>query len=100
MCGVSMRLLMSLKLELTLDDIKWAIVAAKKLKIKQEVSTCCHNCAMLVNCLSQSITVIPRKDRLRVYIDGPDKYYRLRELKRMLPEVVVKVCLLPCSRPM
>lgn len=26
-----------LQLELTLDDIKWAIVAAKKLKIKQEV---------------------------------------------------------------
>jgi DNA-directed RNA polymerase III subunit RPC1 len=25
-----------LQLELTLDDIKWAIVAAKKLKIKQE----------------------------------------------------------------
>lgn len=27
-----------LKLELTLDDIKWAIVGAKKLKIKQEVN--------------------------------------------------------------
>jgi len=25
------------QLELTIDDIKWAIVAAKKLKIKQEV---------------------------------------------------------------
>ncbi|OSX60618.1 hypothetical protein POSPLADRAFT_1148493 [Postia placenta MAD-698-R-SB12] len=70
---VDMKTIQDLQLELTLDDIKWAIVAAKKLKIKQE-----------------SITVIPRKDRLRVYIDGPDKYYRLRELKRMLPEVVVK----------
>ncbi|KAF8876261.1 hypothetical protein BD779DRAFT_1560988 [Infundibulicybe gibba] len=62
-----------LQLELTLDDIKWAIVAAKKLKIKQE-----------------SITVIPRKNRLRIYIDSQDKYYRLRELKRNLPDVVVK----------
>ncbi|KAI0786519.1 beta and beta-prime subunits of DNA dependent RNA-polymerase [Abortiporus biennis] len=62
-----------LQLELTLDDIKWAIVAAKKLKIKQE-----------------SITIIPRKNRLRIYVDGQDKYYRLRELKRALPEVVVK----------
>jgi len=27
-----------MQLELTLDDIKWAIVRAKKLKIKQEVT--------------------------------------------------------------
>ncbi|KAJ7929053.1 hypothetical protein B0H13DRAFT_1965408 [Mycena leptocephala] len=58
-----------LQLELTLDDIKWAIVAAKKLK---------------------SITVIPRRNRLRIYVDTQDKYYRLRELKRGLPDVVVK----------
>lgn len=62
-----------LQLELTLDDIKWAIVRAKKLKIKPE-----------------SIIIIPKKNRLRIYVDGPDKYYRLRELKRALPEVVVK----------
>ncbi|KDQ65120.1 hypothetical protein JAAARDRAFT_28779 [Jaapia argillacea MUCL 33604] len=62
-----------LQLEMTLDDVKWAIVAARKLKIKQE-----------------SITVIPRKNRLRIYIDGADKYYRLRDLKRVLPDVVVK----------
>ncbi|KAF9077107.1 hypothetical protein BDP27DRAFT_1311829 [Rhodocollybia butyracea] len=62
-----------LQLELTLDDIKWAIVATKKLKIKQE-----------------SITVIPKKNRLRIYVDGPDKFYRLRELKRNLNDVVVK----------
>ncbi|PPQ79563.1 hypothetical protein CVT25_003445 [Psilocybe cyanescens] len=60
-------------LELTIDDIKWAIVGAKKLKIKQE-----------------AITVIPRKNRLRIYVDGDDKYYRLRELKRGLAAVVVK----------
>ncbi|KAH9977877.1 beta and beta-prime subunits of DNA dependent RNA-polymerase [Lactifluus volemus] len=62
-----------LQLELTLDDIKWAIVRAKKLKIKPE-----------------SIIIIPKKNRLRIYVDGADKYYRLRDLKRALPEVVVK----------
>ncbi|PPQ95505.1 hypothetical protein CVT26_008533 [Gymnopilus dilepis] len=62
-----------LQLELTIDDIQWAIVAAKKLKVKQE-----------------AITVIPRRNRLRIYVDGEDKYYRLRELKRGLSEVVVK----------
>ncbi|EAU80581.1 DNA-directed RNA polymerase III largest subunit [Coprinopsis cinerea okayama7 len=62
-----------LQLELTLDDIKWAIVAAKKLKIKQE-----------------SITIIPRKNRLRIYVDGEDKFYRIRELRRGLADVVVK----------
>ncbi|OBZ66630.1 DNA-directed RNA polymerase III subunit rpc1 [Grifola frondosa] len=70
---VDMKTIQDLQLELTLDEIKWAIVAAKKLKIKQE-----------------SITVVPRKSRLRIYVDGPDKYYRLRELKRALPDVVVK----------
>jgi len=58
---------------MTLDDIKWAIVAAKKLKVKQE-----------------AVIVIPRRNRLRIYVDGPDKYYRLRELRRALPSVVVK----------
>ncbi|CAL1713617.1 unnamed protein product [Somion occarium] len=70
---VDTKTIQDLQLELTLDDIKWAIVAARKLKIKQE-----------------SITVIPRKNRLRVYIDGADKYYRLMDLKRLLPGVVVK----------
>ncbi|KAF8075932.1 hypothetical protein FPV67DRAFT_389261 [Lyophyllum atratum] len=70
---IDMEAIQKLQLELTLDDIKWAIVAAKKLKIKQE-----------------SITVIPRKHRLRIYVDTQDKYYRLRELKRGLADVVVK----------
>lgn len=39
----------------------------------------------------QTITVIPRKNRLRIYVDGDDKYYRLREMKRGLEGVVVKV---------
>ena len=38
----------------------------------------------------QSITIIPRRHRLRIYVDGSDKYYKLRELKRLLPDVVVK----------
>ncbi|KAF5389823.1 hypothetical protein D9757_003589 [Collybiopsis confluens] len=62
-----------LQLELTLDDVKWAIVATRKLKIKGE-----------------SITVLPKKNRLRIYIDGADKFYRLRDLKRNLNNVVVK----------
>ncbi|KIK07595.1 hypothetical protein K443DRAFT_86774 [Laccaria amethystina LaAM-08-1] len=70
---VDVNAIQKLQLELNLDDVKWAIVNAKKLKIKQE-----------------SITVMPRKNRLRIYVDGQDKYYRLRELKRGLPDVVVK----------
>ncbi|KIJ54648.1 hypothetical protein M422DRAFT_24553 [Sphaerobolus stellatus SS14] len=62
-----------LQLELTLDDIKWAIVNAKKLKIKEH-----------------SVIMLPKKNRLRVYVDGDMKYYRLRELKRALASVVVK----------
>ncbi|KAJ7581109.1 hypothetical protein C8J56DRAFT_257225 [Mycena floridula] len=62
-----------LQLELTLDDIKWAIVGHKKLKIKHD-----------------SIIIIPRKNRLRVYVDSDDKFYRLRELKRGLPDVLVQ----------
>ncbi|KAJ8514890.1 hypothetical protein ONZ45_g7635 [Pleurotus djamor] len=70
---VDTKAITKLQLELTLDDIKWAIINHKKLKIKQE-----------------AITMIPRRNRLRIYIDGPDKFYRLRELKRGLPAVVVK----------
>ena len=40
---------------------------------------------------SKSIIIIPKRNRLRIYVDGADKYYRLRDLKRALPEVVVKV---------
>ena len=38
----------------------------------------------------QSIIIIPHKNRLRIYVDGLDKYYRLHELKRGLPDIVVK----------
>lgn len=40
---VDMEAIQKLQLELTLDDIKWAIVAAKKLKIKQEVRFTCRH---------------------------------------------------------
>lgn len=38
--------------------------------------------------------MIPRKNRLRIYVDGQDKFYRLREFKRNLAAVVVKVLLI------
>ncbi|CAK5263000.1 unnamed protein product [Mycena citricolor] len=70
---LDMDAIQKLQLEMTIDDVKWAIVGARKLKVKQE-----------------TITVIPRKNRIRIYVDGEDKYYRLRELMRGLPDVVVK----------
>jgi DNA-directed RNA polymerase III subunit RPC1 len=39
---------------------------------------------------TQSVIMLPKKNRLRVYVDGDMKYYRLRELKRSLASVVVK----------
>ena len=65
-------------------------MGAKKLKIKHEVGVGWSYCVRLSFFL-QWITVIPRRNRLRIYIDGPDKYYKLRGLRRALPEVVVKV---------
>ncbi|KIY66237.1 beta and beta-prime subunits of DNA dependent RNA-polymerase [Cylindrobasidium torrendii FP15055 ss-10] len=74
-----------LQLELTIDDIKWAIVSTRKLKIRAE-----------------SVIVLPKKNRIRIYVDddggggggggagGGGKYYKLRELKRWLGDVVVK----------
>ncbi|KAG8885857.1 hypothetical protein FRB98_001570 [Tulasnella sp. 332] len=63
-----------LQLELTMEDIRVAIVAAKKLKIKMH-----------------SVLEDPmHKNRINVYVDGESKYYQLRALKRALPGVVVK----------
>ena len=47
-------------------------------------------CAVLSMSTLQSVTVLPRKSRLRIYIDSEDKYYRIRELKRGLCDVIVK----------
>jgi len=62
-----------LQLELTLDDIKDAIVGTKKLKIK-----------------IGSVEVDPRKYRIKVFLSGDAQYYQLRALQRALPSVVVK----------
>ena len=63
-----------LQLELTLDDIKWALVNAPKLGIK-----------------ANQVVVVAHKNRLRIFIEEEDKFGRLKSLKRALPSVVVKV---------
>ncbi|KAG9118465.1 hypothetical protein FRC07_007017, partial [Ceratobasidium sp. 392] len=68
---IDMEAIQKLQLDISLDDVKWAILNNKKLKVKEH-----------------SITIPPKKNRLRIYIDGEDKYYRLRQLKRLLPSVV------------
>ena len=66
-----------LQLEVTLDDIKRAIVAMPRMKIKEE-----------------RIIVLPNQDRLQIYIHPDEKekdvYYSLKQLKRQLPKVVIK----------
>ncbi len=44
-----------IQLELTLDDIKWAIVGAKKLKIKQEVCLPGRKRETVLNCFHPSL---------------------------------------------
>ncbi|KAG8933996.1 hypothetical protein FRC01_005893 [Tulasnella sp. 417] len=63
-----------LQLELTMEDIRNAIVQAKKLKIK------------IHNVLEDPL----HKNRIKVHVDGENKYYQLKALKRALPGVVVK----------
>ncbi|PVG00564.1 putative RPO31-DNA-directed RNA polymerase III, 160 kd subunit [Serendipita vermifera] len=64
-----------LQLELSLDDVKWAIVNSRKLKIKES-----------------DISVHYGKQRLRIEIKGgnEEKFYLLKALKRSLPSVIVK----------
>ncbi|KAG8831315.1 hypothetical protein FRC18_006772 [Serendipita sp. 400] len=64
-----------LQLELTVDDVKWAIVSARKLKIKDT-----------------DIAIQRSKQRLRIAIRGPteEKFFVLKGLKRLLPRVIVK----------
>jgi len=57
-------------------------------KTRGEVRRLNHQCLFLD--YLQSIIIIPRKNRLRIYVDGSDKYYRLHELKRGLPNIAVK----------
>ncbi|PKI83673.1 hypothetical protein MVES_002587 [Malassezia vespertilionis] len=74
---IDMDAIQRLQLEVTLDDIKRAIVAMPRLKIKEE-----------------RVTVLPHKDRLRIYIHSDEKekdvYYTMKILKRLLPKVVIK----------
>lgn len=72
---IDMQAIEKLQLELTLEEIKWAIVKAPKLKIKED-----------------RVTVIPSKHRVRIYIDHEkeDAYFLLKNLKRHLPKIVVK----------
>ena len=68
------RALSRLQLECTLDDIKRCICENRKLKISEA-----------------DIVLKPNQWRLRIYVDGGDKYHRLRFLKRSLPSIVVNV---------
>jgi DNA-directed RNA polymerase III subunit RPC1 len=70
-----MNAIRKLQLEVPLDEIKWAIVRAPKLKIREDM-----------------VMVVPSKNRIRVYIHGKEKelYYNLKLLKRQLPRVIIK----------
>lgn len=74
---IDMDAIQKLQLEVTLDDIKNAIVAMPRLKIRPE-----------------RVTIIPQKSRLRIYLYPDEKekdvYYTLKHLKRLLPKVVIK----------
>ncbi|PWY98687.1 putative RPO31-DNA-directed RNA polymerase III, 160 kd subunit [Testicularia cyperi] len=76
---IDMQAIQKLQLEITLNDIKWAIVNAPKLKIKED-----------------QVQVVPQKNRIRIIVasegqqDGSDVYYSLKALKRALPSIVVK----------
>lgn len=72
---IDMNAIRKLQLEVTLDEIKWAIVRAPKLKIREDM-----------------VTVVPTKNRIRIYIQGKEKelYYSLKLLKRVLPRIIIK----------
>ena len=71
----------------------WAIIRHKKLKVKFEVSIYflgSSTCPLAhVATVAQDIVLVPKRNRLKILIRH-DAYYRIRELKRLLPEVVVK----------
>ncbi|WFD31819.1 DNA-directed RNA polymerase [Malassezia sp. CBS 17886] len=73
---IDMDAIQKLQLEVTLDDVKRAIVHMPRLKIREE-----------------RITVLPQKNRLRIYIYPDEKekdvYYTMKHLKRQLPKVVI-----------
>jgi hypothetical protein len=69
---------------------RWSQEAQNQARGLCVLAPCCSD--LQIHQIYQSITVLPRKNRLRIYVDTQDKFYRLRELKRGLSEVVVKVC--------
>lgn len=74
---IDMAAIEALQLEVTLEDIRWAIIAASKLKIQES-----------------NVEVQAKKNRLRIIVTSSDKsilYLRLRAIKRQLPRVVIKV---------
>lgn len=69
-----------LQLEVTLDDIRQAIIQAPKLKIKPE-----------------NVEILYKRNRIRIYLPPPpdtkderEIYYNLKLLKRALPKVIIK----------
>ncbi|WFD35230.1 DNA-directed RNA polymerase [Malassezia cuniculi] len=74
---IDMDAIQKLQLEVTLDDIRRAILAIPRVKIREE-----------------RVTVLPQKNTIRIYIYPDEKekdvYYTLKHLKRLLPRVVIK----------
>ena len=74
---IDMDAIQKLQLEVTLDDIKRAIVNMPRMKIKEE-----------------RVIVQPNQNALHIYIHSDEKekdvYYSLKHLKRQLPKVVIK----------
>ncbi|PWN92533.1 beta and beta-prime subunits of DNA dependent RNA-polymerase [Acaromyces ingoldii] len=82
---IDMKAIEKLQLEVTLDDVRRAIVQAPKLKIKDD-----------------RVTLVPKKNRIRIYIgqddgganskpvDEKEIYYGLKLLKRALPKIIIK----------
>lgn len=72
---IDMDAIAKLQLEVTLEDIRLAIVRAPKLKIQLG-----------------DVRVVPQKSRIRIYIPSSNKepYYTLKLLKRALPGIIIK----------
>ena len=74
---IDMDAIQKLQLEVTLDDIKRAVIAIPRLKIRDE-----------------RVMILPEMNRLDIYIHPEDKerdvYFALKHLKRLLPKVVIK----------
>jgi len=76
---IDMKAIEKLQLEVTLDDIRMAIVQAPKLKITAD-----------------RVITLPKKNRIRIFIRKTDKiedkdlYYALKSLKRVVRKIIIK----------